>query len=213
MKRLLLSLLAVAGAMSVCTAEQTPAAPGTELLKELNFNIDGNSDDAVAGKAMMFDGKRSIPLGKIAPVNGQLTVSLWVKIAKEDFQKNRRRLVFGSSYDYWKTPMSIFWDGENYRGLLSAAQLFTNSDTQPGDRYVHLAWTVNGNIHMFYMDGNLIRKYDDPKYKLPDDGLEFYLGGIGNRANFIGLIDEVTIFGRTLGESEVKALAGRNSGK
>ncbi len=195
------------GAFCAYSAEVVAEAPALKPVKEMTFDKDGNSDDAVRGKAMSFDGTNSVSLGKIVPKNGEITVSCFAKFAAADQQLNRRKVVLGNSASYWKTPFTIFFDGTAYRGMMNAVQLMPNETPNVADRFVSLVWTISGTENRFYVDGKLVKRYNVPKTVYPAEGLELYVGGAPDGGNFVGIVDEVKIFDRALSAEEVESIS------
>jgi concanavalin A-like lectin/glucanase superfamily protein/galactose oxidase-like protein/thrombospondin type 3 repeat protein/Kelch motif protein len=116
----------------------------------------------------------------------------------------------GSNNSYQMALNTTVPEGLSLGGLYGG--LSTNRD-MPLNHWMHIAGSFDGTTYRYYIDGESVAT--GPGTGLgPDISDPLLIGGSGSCNRFQGLIDEVEIFDRALGDSEVHAIfAAGSAGK
>lgn len=177
----------------------------------LNARLSGATRaPGVDGNALVCSGGCAIvePQPLLSPTNG-LTVQCWVK-TDQPGQSDRwivNRILSGSTWSGFRLGLS---QGKPCFAvpLTSFSHHLTASQPLPLGRWVHLAGTFDGQRIRLYVDGQLAGTLDRPGQLKPCPS-PLYLGNyaLNHRAHFVGLLDEVQLYDRALGEEEIGGLS------
>jgi hypothetical protein len=158
---------------------------------------DFSSNTRIGSHSGSFDGVNDY---MIAPVNGSalqsLSVEMWV-MRKADDSKG----IF-----QWANTLSAANPFIYFHDLNGTLRIYLNGDYGLStniemNNWHHLALTNDGSVWKLYKDGALIDSYTGGK-TYQQNAASIYLGN-GYHGYWNGLIDEVTIYNRTLSEEEI----------
>jgi tRNA A-37 threonylcarbamoyl transferase component Bud32 len=140
------------------------------------------------------------------------TLSLWMKV---DVETEHPRAIF-DTFDDARRHLFVRTLGEGKMGLQIAFQdrsnvyAFCRNAAIPKGRWTHfaLAWDGQARTASVYLNGALDYRAPiaDPKWA-PADQLFAVGGGKTSGIGFIGLIDDVRLYAKTLAEEEIRALS------
>jgi hypothetical protein len=160
------------------------------------------SSNAKFGKALSFNGVDSYVIAGIAAlpaVNAPKTVSCWVSLAGTPAQTI---LSLANTAQLAAIRLGF---ASALVGTLGFDDLWLLAANYPsGLGWYHLAYTFDGAIHRFYVDGAIAASSTIASEAGPTTS--FQIGRwVGGSEYFKGSIDEVRIYSRALSASEVKA--------
>jgi hypothetical protein len=168
------------------------------------------------GKAMKFDGASVLQV-EYSPLLDSftrgMTVTAWIK---KDTASHWNTIVSREIDSTWSEYMglavfrnhalfSIDPDGKRYLNAMDTAMLTP-------DKWTHLAGTYDNDTMKLYINGIFIRSAFCKGPFIFHDQNPLFIGGNSNNKNhstvdcFKGIIDEVRIYKRALGENEIKSL-------
>ncbi len=171
------------------------------------------ADGKTGTGAFSFDGGSTVEIQNSPDLNvDSLTVDGWVNLSN-------RAVIFGliSKGDAYSlevrngNPTFVSMNADGVREVLTASN--RSIDT---DKWVHIAATHDGTTRRLYIDGQEVAR-DEQKGLFTGDESTLKIGStrgltvdgveVAERAPFVGLVDEVKIFGRALTEREIGVIA------
>ncbi|MFB0553020.1 MAG: LamG domain-containing protein [Phycisphaerae bacterium] len=170
------------------TFAEGPAGYGMAL------DLDGDGDYVDCGAPPQFD------------ITEQIAITYWIKVVAFDKGWNT---VLSRGDDSWRSSRA----GTN--NFMEAAVSGTTGDWTYGvtpvddDKWHHVAWVYDGTMNYLYVDGEV----DATEESTGLINVSTYPLFIGNNSQntdreWTGLIDEVSIYNRSLSAGEVRYLAG-----
>ena len=177
------------------------------------------SDAGVAGGSLSLNGTGILMAATGAGLpcgNSPFTTALWVKVPSG---RNTLALITwgNESGGKWngfilnnaKTLKHVFWEGENdYVSDQAATSLMDGN-------WHHVAVTFDPGTceRVFYVDGaELSRKSATVTVRNIDASRPVYVGAGKYNNNFIGQMDDLMVFDKTLSPADIALLAGRRTG-
>jgi hypothetical protein len=160
------------------------------------------------GGAFSFNGMNSAEVGN-APalrLTGAMALSSWVRVSS--FAGSGRLISKSNGAFGWELWSDSAQNRLAFTVAQSASSSFTVGASVPTGQWVHVAATfVPGGELSFYVDGVLVRALPAPPTGFDSDaGVR-----LGNRPDgccaFLGLVDDLRVFERTLSAAEVRELA------
>ena len=193
-------------ALPACGAGARPAVPdgGPSPNDGLVIDLPSIADGGPAGYALMFDGVKDYATagdGGFAPVNGPMTIELWVDWAAASGMQDFLTL---------RTDLSSGIEVGIHNGVLGAWRVYVDrlvaqAPTTPLDgAWHHVAYTFDGLTHMLYLDGVMV----DAEAVPADDRTptSVWLGTLDGSSNlFKGQMDEVRVWTVARSAAEVAA--------
>jgi hypothetical protein len=174
--------------------------------------IEGSVDYApgMAGDAFDFDGRSAV---KIRPYmdmefeDGEpFTWAMWIYMESNSAQHlfgKRHGCLGGGAFDY---QVYVQPSGASHWGPDSCAAFV--SGTFPRRTWQHLVATYDGSRFDLYQDGELTSTSGDCGGDVMNGfGAEFRIGGSGTCSGWVGLVDEVMLWNRTLTADEIACAA------
>ena len=192
--------------------------------KQLAPSKDGAAtwaDGGVEGGCASFSGTGSLmaPNGEGLPCgNSPFTTAMWIKMptfrgnlqALSSWGRGTGKKWNGFILNTAKSFKHVFWEGEN--DYVSA----TFGSSLADGNWHHVAVTYYPGIceRVFYVDGSeLSRKTDSSvSARTVDSSKPFYLGSGTNNVNYLGFMDDVMVFDKTLSPADIATLAAWRSG-
>jgi hypothetical protein len=174
------------------------------------------------GGALEFDGDDyvTVPDSDSLDMTEQVSVMFWFKTDKAMVEFGDRQAVVGKHYLEYEVgiyPAGAIhtYTNDGTGGGYDEGINASISEELPEDDWVlgnwyHLAWTLNGQHEIVYVDGVNIGEFDKghPDTLPGDDPLE--IGErVGGSLPFIGAVDEVVIVNVALGEADVQDVMNR----
>jgi len=167
--------------------------------------------DGKFGKALEFDGVDDyVEINEVdntlTPGTGDYSIVVWFKLSSES-SEHRGLVSKGgfqtngayTTYIYYSDHARWYSDGSNYvNGLISGLN---------DDQWHHIVFTRSGDVHSIYVDGafdnsEILTDVDITSQDPVIIGARRY----GTEAFFLGLIDEVCIFNKSLSADEISDL-------
>ena len=179
------------------------------------------SDGGVEGGCASFAGTGSLmaPNGEGLPCgNSPFTTAMWIKMptfrgnlqALSSWGRGTGQKWNGFILNTAKSFKHVFWEGAN--DYVSA----TLGTSLADGNWHHVAVTYYPGIceRVFYVDGSeLSRKTDSSvSARTVDSSKPFYLGSGTNNVNYLGFMDDVMVFDKTLSPADIATLAAWRSG-
>ncbi|HEX9047997.1 MAG TPA: protein kinase [Verrucomicrobiae bacterium] len=165
----------------------------------------------VSGKGFVLDGKRAgVWVGNPANLRLQnLTIEAWIQRANPTnitLTENVGGVIFG--YGPGGYCLGLSPDGRLSFSKSWSSQVTTESGLISDTLLHHVAVTKSGSVVVFYVDGIAYPAADyDPDFVFTSTAA---IGAMGNGTfNWLGMIDEVSIYSRALSAAEIQLL--RNS--
>ena len=175
--------------------------------------------DGQFGGALEFDGADAyveVAHADSLTMTSEITVAFWFRTGKQMVEFGDRQAVVGKHYLEYEvgiypagaihTYTSDGADGYD-EGINCAIVEELGEDDWALDKWYHLAWTLNGNHEIVYVNGVNVGEYDKANNdtKPGDHTLE-----IGRRQGgslpFTGAVDEVAIYNVALGEEDINVI-------
>lgn len=161
-----------------------------------------------SGKALSFDGVDdyvSCAVGGMPAANAPQTIACWysapsVSAAVQQFVCLCNEQALSGVHVGFRNSKIAVW---KFGGMV-----LVSADPPAANAWHHVAYTYDGSTHRLYIDGAVAASSTAaPSSYLPNK-LEFgrWVGG-DIREYFKGMLDEVRIYARTLGDAEVRDLA------
>ena len=167
----------------------------------------------IDGKALVCQGGAvEIPNAPALSPLDALTLECWVKtdVAGQHDRWFINRVLSGGVATGYAMGVS---EGRPRFGIpLTDWSHYLNADMElPTGRWVHLAGTYDGHTMRLYVDGEE-RGHMERRGRPNPNNFSLFLGNFtaGHKAHFVGLLDEVKLYGRALGPEEVRQHARRN---
>ena len=147
----------------------------------------------------------------------QLTLSAWVFLEKHPSGEDPRRWLVNKQRNEWERGhYALIISGKDVGAYLNTSggpencfEAFSTSTPLTLNRWHHLAATYDGRDLKVYVDGAVVASKAVNRKRLVGDR-PLVIGqradGLGN-SQFVGLLDEVRVYGRALSEAELKAMA------
>ena len=186
-----------------------------EIAKDVSGDNDGTLKNGASwtnglkGSAVFFDGVDDfieVPDSSSLNPTGQMTISLWIKIADQDLDKYMRIVAkkqnwndsegYQFEYNPYSDEMTFFGSGASY----------DRASVSLDNNWHQVSAVVDGNIVNYYVDGQLAKSDAQADYLVASQ-LPLYIGKqIGNENYFKGTMDELRIYNRALSAEEINDL-------
>ncbi len=181
--------------------------------------------EGVRGKAFEFAGKggnaqNTVNFGDVKQMNGpeQFTVALWFKRAKDksgDTNHNVSNVLFSKGSDNNNDNIEIGTDGSKVEVYMDTKGNDDNTNAEAGikdGQWHHLTLTYDSGRKQeaqLYLDGKHVKSWDMWGGNLDNaNNSPLTIGNTHHEEQpFQGLIDEVFIFNRVIGDGEIQAVA------
>ena len=178
----------------------------------------GSFVPGIAGDALVFTGTSfvSVPSSASLKVAGaNITLAAWVFPTQFTGDGNRRTILrkFAQSGDLGGYYIALSPSGQvNFGARIQGGSFDLNDRTSPLalNAWSHVAATYDGAAVRFYVNGQLVDTITQSGSMLADDhGLAIGRLSASNASEyFLGKLDEVRVYNRTLGPADVATLYG-----
>ncbi|AQQ69920.1 hypothetical protein SMSP2_00254 [Limihaloglobus sulfuriphilus] len=177
----------------------------------------GGVEYAAAGGARLGDtalmlGREDVPLevNTSAGSDKLLTVMFWVKPADSGDHSVISKASTASSTRGWGVYLSSDSSAEFYVGGPSQyAPVSADNAWQPG-QWTHVACTFNSGVAAIYINGELKNEVSNISNTVDNSSAMLKIGGAeAVTAQFAGVLDEIAIYSRPLGQAEIHELAAK----
>ena len=186
------------------------------LLNGTSFNV------GAVGQAFRFNGSNQVVQIPYAPelVSSNFSVEAWVN---PSILPVNDELIFGQNNGHFQlvvrtgtTGLRAIWQFSSGFGSFFAV---SSSNQIPVGQFSHLVGTWDGRTLKIFVNGTIQGQFVIAA-PAPDPGCPFFIGGLHNPGTgscaatgryFNGMIDEVSLFNRTLTSGEVAALYSAGS--
>ena len=167
--------------------------------------------DGKFGKALEFDGSNyvEVPHADSLTMTNEITVEFWFKTDKKMVAFGDRQAVVGKHYLEYE--VGIYPSGGVHTYTSNGAGGYDEGINTAigGDwtlkQWYHLAWTLNGNHEIVYVDGKNIGEFDKPNKGTRPGTHTLDIGRRqGGSLPFDGAIDEVAVFNAVLSEKDIQ---------
>jgi PKD repeat protein len=167
----------------------------------------GTDKNGVAGHALQFSGGSSLQLthtGVLDLHDRPFTVGYWVNPSQ--FGANGSALISTGG----NTGVTLGFDKDGYPQYtdLASKKQYTGTQKLLVNRWAHMLWQYDNVRHQLslYYNGQLVQQWSnvDPSVA---SAAAWMLGNDTNNRHFIGLLDEVSVYGKLVSDNTVKDLA------
>lgn len=167
-----------------------------------------------AARAVDLDGESCFVLGSATALafteKSRFTVSAWLKPREWADPGDDARIVIGRRTRNPLTGWHFATDDPNVVELdmeSDANPNFEVEHTVPKDVWIHAAAVYDGTLKV-YVNGTLVNSAEGPPVLVADPNA---IGRIGcsepGRKGYVGLVDDLRVYGRVLSDAEITALA------
>jgi len=172
--------------------------------------------DGKVGKALAFNGSNyvEVPDADSLKMTDAVTVALWFKTTKAMPVFDDRQAVVGKHYLEYEVGIypggTIHTYTSNSAGGYDEGISCTFAEELPEDDWIldewyHLAWTLNGNHEIVYVNGVNVGEFDKPNAGTQPETHTLDIGRRqGGGLEFQGAIDEVAIYNVALSENDIQ---------
>lgn len=177
------------------------------------------------GKALVLDGDDYVTIkdSNSLDMTNQITVMLWFKSNKEmkDMWADRQ-VVVGKHYTEYE--VGIYMDGQmhtytsdgagNYdEGVMASMSEELGEATWALDKWYHVAWTLNGQHEIAYVNGVKIGEQDKAHANTMPGNNPLEIGErVGGSLRLTGAVDEVVVLNVALSEADIKNAMSKGMG-
>lgn len=172
--------------------------------------------EGIAGKAAEFDGNSSVQIGHPINFNHPFSTNFWVKTNSTKHSAGiitQHHACGGAVGNFY---VVMYGPGSGYEGELQFQTLDSNRMDTPSSQIIDGEWhnvssvAYNGVMEL-YIDGELAVNDETYSSSLNFSDVTLAVGGFFSNScpinhDFIGLIDEVRIYNRSLTEAEIEEL-------
>jgi len=177
-------------------------------------NVDSNDPtwtDGIINKALSFDGDDYVDCGNDNSLNiaNEITIYSWIKPSAEQLHRENTVLIKGTSHPNYGVEIIRSWPTDYYYNLvfMYSDGIYDNYPQTYNTPIIPNTWnfisiTYGYGEIKFYVNGQLQRTTTLSYAMAPNNGKLIF----GNRDQwkpFVGIIDEVAIFNKTLSEVEI----------
>ena len=175
-----------------------------------------SADGRINGSASFIKGSNSgitVPYSSSLNFIGGITMAAWVKMAVNDGYGtilSKSDTSTNEPYALWAS----FWKNSNHMAALFGSTGTGTDDSGasvPAGVWNHLAVTYDGQPHgnvRFYVNGSLVASIQSNALSLTTNASNLHIGAspCPIPEDFYGLIDEVRLYNRFLGDSEINGI-------
>jgi hypothetical protein len=132
----------------------------------------------------------------------KLTIEIWIKL---DTDHQNVIIGKGPAWGNESYMLQSWSDGQMYFGILDTSSRAI-SKAGPLKEWYHTAASFDGNTLKLYINGKEVSSANSPSKIVPDTATSLFIGGLDAAVGypFIGSIDEVAIWNRTLSQAEIE---------
>ncbi len=172
--------------------------------------------DGKFGKALAFDGSNYVQVAHAdnLTMTNEITVEFWFKTGKKMSVFGDRQAVVGKHYLEYE--VGIYPNGGVHTYTSNGAGGYDEGINTSiagklaegdwiRDKWYHLAWTLNGNHEIVYVNGINIGEYDKPNKGTKPGTHTLEIGRrVGGSLPLDGAVDEVAVFNVALEEKDIQ---------
>jgi hypothetical protein len=172
--------------------------------------------DGKFGKALQFSGSNYVSASKSSSGNNQFTLDTMFKtssIAPDDDGGFRLISVYGDSLSSTKIALRLVGSDVAISYRNSGGSFITKRVTEMynDNNWHHLIGMHDGSTVKLYYDGKLEGTWSDTLTGLTTTSIDRIATLDGSSGNFIGTMDYVRIFNKSLTQSEIDGIINRNT--